>query len=220
MGLLCEWSWGLDKTKTEDCILPCKHRDKDAAVFARIVYKYQPDYPVKSLGITSWSSPECYQTLETITSKANKTVSKFTMKFTLPIISLLASTAMAAVGDLCVAQNVRRTSSTLPPPFRPVHRSPLCFPEKSEWLANGYKNNPSPNRASELVRLQPFAATGEAQHRSLELVPTTPVMSSAACTRGAAAPSAFACPPRTTVALGSVQRKLFEQTRAHVMCTL
>ncbi|KAI6380122.1 hypothetical protein MCOR25_001773 [Pyricularia grisea] len=34
------------------------------------------------------------------------------MKFTLPIISLLASTAMAAVGDLCVAQNSIGTCQT------------------------------------------------------------------------------------------------------------
>ncbi|EHA56122.1 hypothetical protein MCOR27_007879 [Pyricularia oryzae] len=34
------------------------------------------------------------------------------MKFTLPIISLLASTAMAAIGDLCVAQNIVGTCQT------------------------------------------------------------------------------------------------------------
>lgn len=44
------------------------------------------------------------------------------MKFTLPTISLLASTAMAAIGDLCVAQNVRRTVLDMNPfaPRRPI----------------------------------------------------------------------------------------------------
>ncbi|KAI7920629.1 hypothetical protein M0657_006478 [Pyricularia oryzae] len=44
--------------------------------------------------------------------RSNQSRVKVTMKFTLPIISLLASTAMAAIGDLCVAQNIVGTCQT------------------------------------------------------------------------------------------------------------
>lgn len=119
MGLLCEWSWV--ETKTEECILQRRHRDKYVAVYAVTVYKFTMNIPPRS-GCFTLCPGHSVTDSRDHHPRSNQSRVKVTMKFTLPIISLLASTAMAAIGDLCVAQNVRRTVLDMNPfaPRRPI----------------------------------------------------------------------------------------------------